>query len=142
MAPTGPRWQPWLSDIVSAIAVIRAMGFTPVVDVLLLVGGETDAQTWPDLTSLLRYNTRAIFDSLRIALNAPDMRMIVSRIYPYWDYSGMARGMQETAGSWPNCAWVDVDDVTKADPGHADVDGIIEAGRRLWEADRHLPGLP
>jgi hypothetical protein len=86
----------------------------------------------------LRYNMRAILDGLRTALDAPDMRMIVHRVYPVHDVSGLARPMQQTAGTWANCAWVDVDDVTKIDPGHADVAGTIEAGRRMWVADQPM----
>jgi hypothetical protein len=138
MAPGGPQWQPWLTDIITAIPLISAMGFTPIIDCLLLVGGEADAQEWPNRTSSLRYNMRAILDGLRTALDAPDMRMIVHRVYPVHDVSGLARPMQQTAGTWANCAWVDVDDVTKIDPGHADVAGTIEAGRRMWVADQPM----
>jgi hypothetical protein len=113
---------------------LGALGFNPVVDAMLLWQGEADAQNWPTQVALYRYNLAAMLDATRVALNAPNMKAVIARIFPHWDVTGLVRQAEVEIGSQPHNAWVNTDDVTKIDSGHADAAGIVEVGRRMWLA--------
>jgi Carbohydrate esterase, sialic acid-specific acetylesterase len=106
---------------------------------MLLWEGEAQAQNWPMLPALYRYNLASMLDATRLALDAPHMRVVIARIFPHWDREGVVRQAQVEIGSLPHHAWVDTDDVTKMDDGgHSDVAGTVEVGRRMRLAERGI----
>lgn len=129
------EWPLWMIQIVSSLPLLIAAGYVIKPDVFLLVGGETDAVSWPSGSGLLRYNLSSILSATRVALGAPSMRAVISRCYPFWDQPGLVRAGQVAIGSEPGNRWADVDNVSKADPGHSDMLGTIEVGHRLFLAD-------
>jgi hypothetical protein len=131
----GALWQELVVQITAANAVLMAEGLTPIIDTMLWWGGETDAQEWPTKASLFRYDFLSFLDATRKALAAPHMRCVIARIFSYWDRTGVVRAAQRDIGfSYPN-AWIDTDDVSKIDDGHADANGVKEVGHRMYAAD-------
>jgi hypothetical protein len=136
---SGSFWQTMMAQITALRPVIAKAEFNPVIDTMLFWQGETDADSWPTRgailpTALYRYNLASMLDATRLALNAPNMKVVIARIFPSWDPVGFVRQAEVDIGSQPHNAWVDTDDVSKIDNGHADANGIVEVGRRMWLA--------
>jgi Carbohydrate esterase, sialic acid-specific acetylesterase len=132
---TKRRWAHLIDQATYTKEVLTSLRFTPRYDVILVFGGESDANENPAWATQFRYYFSLFLDSLRIGLNAPEMRTIITRIFPAWDPGNRVRNAQIDIGSRPGNAWIDIDDVAKADAGHASPDGTKEVGSRMWMAD-------
>jgi hypothetical protein len=132
-SPVKNKWAALIDQATYAKEVLSYLGFIPHHDVMLVWGGEGDVgEDWgPEF----RYYFSLFLDSVRVGLNAPDMRAIIARIFPIFDPGNRVRNAQVDIGSRPGNAWVDIDDVSRGDGGHADANGTKEVGRRMWVAD-------
>lgn len=119
-----------------AIPAIKAIGAPAAVDTCIMLGGETDAIL--DHGPEFRFNFLELDRAIRTEFDAPEMKMVMARIMPYWDPANNVRDHIVAMGSKPNFAWANIDDVeTRApfgDPGHIGINGTKEVGRRLWLA--------
>src|SRR5258708_269252 len=123
---------------------LRASGLEPHINRLLWLQGETDASGLglpagtPYWGAAYRYFLSQFLDSLRIGLNAPDMKAIIYRIFSEYDPQNRLRNAQVDLGSRPENTWVDIDgaDKTADQYPHLSVLGTQQAGHLAWLADQ------
>jgi hypothetical protein len=118
--------------------ILRFLGHVPVVDVMLVEQGEGEATATVDgiWSTHWRFYASVFFTSVRLAMGAPKMRIVLTRIFPLWDPANRVRNEQVALGGEPQNAWIDIDDVSRlSDDRHFDALGTKEAGRRMWVAD-------
>jgi hypothetical protein len=146
---TMPSWHPgsvakdYFGTLIDQATFTREIaqylyGATPIYDVMLVFGGEDDASTSPFWGTSFRDHFLTFENAIKTALDSPNMRVIITRIFPAWGggYGLRVRSLQEQLGTLPGHAWVNIDDVQSADSGyHVSVEGAKETGRRMWLAD-------
>lgn len=133
------QWMNLIEQTKAMQAAIIAAGDTPQLDVMTIFQGETDANN--SRGAEYAYRLLRFINYTRQILNAPDMKVVITRILPYWNQDGgLVRQAQKWIGSLPGNTWIDIDDLGNGDAAHSHISAAdaVVVGARQYAAYQSL----